>query len=352
MKMNTKDRINLVTFIILLFVGPVYCYFKLRFAGDAMVLPDQMSEPTNWLDLVLGLSLAFIIVYIPDFFATLLRNYYPGRQDNFKRYLATLIFIIMFITAVIYSYMLLGEAIYKVQVPVGVFFDFFLICQIIPIFTTSLIESNYLSAQWEKEKTKRELLEKAHLQAQFEVLKSQINPHFLFNSFNTLAELINTNQKLATTFVQKLSNIYRFVLENRTNEIVEFKDELKLFKSYLFLMQIRFGDNLHIHWNIPDDKKSFGIVPMTSQMLLENAIKHNIISKEKPLNISVELDGKNTLVFKNDLQRKIDQSSRSTKTGLQNIMSRYQYVANQKIEVIENGKEFIVKVPLIKIEQL
>lgn len=198
----------------------------------------------------------------------------------------------------------------------------------------------------------RELLQKEHLQAQFEVLKSQVNPHFLFNSFNTLSELISSKPKLAIDFVQELSKIFRFVLENRSNEIVELNSELKLFKSYLFLMQIRFGDNLHINWNVPDEKKQFGIVPLTLQILLENAVKHNIISKDKPLHITVELDNGNRLIFRNNLQKKLDEKTVTTKIGLQNIMNRYKYVADEAIDIIETAKEFIVKVPLIKIEQI
>lgn len=321
--------------------------------GDAFPMPPATAQSTTWIDVVMFLTFPLIIVYIPDFFAHWMRKKCSNRKQNFSRYFILLAFIIIFIFIIFFIYKLSLMSIYGIeQLPLEFYIDFFLFCGIISIFSTSLIESNYLSAQWEKEVLKRERLEKEHLQAKFEVLKSQINPHFLFNSFNTLAELINNDQQLAITFVQKLSEIYRFVLQNRSNEIVELNDELKLFKSYLFLMQIRFGENLRIHWNVPEDKTQFGIIPLTSQMLLENAVKHNIISKDKPLNIYVELDENNTLIFKNDLQKKIYSTTSSTKTGLQNIINRYKYVADETIEIIETTTEFIVKVPLIKIEQL
>jgi len=198
----------------------------------------------------------------------------------------------------------------------------------------------------------RELLKKEHLQTKFEVLKSQVNPHFLFNAFNTLAELIHTDQKLATTFVQELSQIYRFALDNKSNDLVELSEELELFSSYLFLMQIRFGDNLRVSKSIPDDVSQFGIIPLTTQMLLENAVKHNIISRDKPLGITVELDADSCLVFRNTLQRRTDNSRASTKTGLNNIANRYKYLADETIEIVDNGKEFIVKIPLIRIEKI
>jgi sensor histidine kinase YesM len=352
MKMSSRHIINVATFLVYFVGSPIYCLLKLEFEGRDFPLAEIMAQPTTAADMIMGFAMALMVVYVPDLFAQWLRNKFPNRKQNLFRYFIMLLFLLIFIFMIVYFFKLISEMTVSADFPFSLFLDFFLLCEIIAIFSTSLIESNYLSEQWEKEVLKRELLEKEHLQAKFEVLKSQINPHFLFNSFNTLAELINWNQQLATTFVQELSGIFRFVLENRSNEIVELNDELKLFKSYLFLMQIRFGDNLRIHWNVPEDKTQFGIIPLTSQMLLENAVKHNIISKDKPLNIYVELDEKNTLIFRNDLQKKIDSTSSSTKTGLQNIINRYKYVADETIDIIETAKEFIVKVPLIKIEQL
>ncbi|MCA9733412.1 MAG: histidine kinase [Deferribacteres bacterium] len=356
MKLSTRQKINLVTFFIFVVAGPLYCLIKFELMLKYYSLPDklmqEMAVPIRWSDVWQIFLLAFLLVYTPDFFAQWLRRTFPKRTRNVTRYFLQLTFIGLFVFSVIYSFKQWGEASLGVELPLELFFDFFLICTITAIFSTSLIEMNYLSIQWEKEAVQRELLQKEHLQAQFEVLKSQVNPHFLFNSFNTLSELISSKPKLAIDFVQELSKIFRFVLENRSNEIVELNSELKLFKSYLFLMQIRFGDNLHINWNVPDEKKQFGIVPLTLQILLENAVKHNIISKDKPLHITVELDNGNRLIFRNNLQKKLDEKTVTTKIGLQNIMNRYKYVADEAIDIIETAKEFIVKVPLIKIEQI
>ena len=356
MKLNTRQKINLVTFLIFIVAGPVYCAIKFDLMLQYYKLPDallkELATPLRWTDLWQVVVFAFLLVYIPDFFAQWLRRTFPKRKQNFMRYIFQLLFISLFLTSVFYIFKTAGDIETGLEFPVEIFFDFFLMCGIAALFSTSLIEMNYLTIQWEKEAVQRELLEKEHLQAQYQVLKSQVNPHFLFNSFNTLTELINENPTLATKFVQELSKIYRFVLENRSNEVVELQDELRLFKSYLYLMQIRFGDNLHIDWNVPEASNNFGIVPLTSQMLLENAVKHNIISKDKPLHISVELDEDNNLVFKNNLQKKIDNEAVSTKTGLQNIMNRYKYVADEAIDIIETAKEFTVKIPLIKIEHV
>lgn len=350
MKVNNRKKINLAAYLLLVVGGPLYCFAKAKLLNDAR----WGVEIGSWrfVDTLIALSFAAIIIFIPDFLANWLRKKLPQRRLNFLRYSILLVFIIVFIFMIFYSFYWMGNQIGDMEFPLGLFIDFYLITTIIAVFAASLVESNYLSEQWEKETLKREMLEKEHLQAQFEVLKSQVNPHFLFNCFNTLAELINSDRQLATKFVQELSRVYRFVLDNRSNEIVELNNELKLFKSYLFLMQIRFGDNLRIHWNIPEDKTQFGIIPLTSQMLLENAVKHNIISRDKPLNIYIELDENDTLIFRNDLQKKIDSTSSSTKTGLQNIMNRYKYVADEAIEIRETANEFIVKVPLIRIEKL
>lgn len=353
MKMNTRNRINLITFIMLTLGGPIYCTFKFHLMTDTFPYLSEQFQSWRWYDTLELLAFAAILIYVPDFFASWLRKKLPQPKHNILRYLILLASIILFILTILFTFSLLGpESSDSNEAPLSVYFDFFLICVILVIFAASLVESSYLSEQWKKEALQRERLEREHLKAQFEVLKSQINPHFLFNSFNTLAELIESDQRLATTFVQELANIYRFVLENRANDVVELKDELKLFKSYLFLMQIRFGDNLRIHWNVPDEQTHFGIIPLTSQMLLENAVKHNIISKDKPLNIYIELDENETLVFKNDLQKKKNCEAASTKTGLQNIVNRYKFVADETIDIIETATDFVVKIPLIKIEQL
>ena len=210
-------------------------------------------------------------------------------------------------------------------------------------FYTKLIHSNR-----EKERLQRE-----NIKSQLEGLKSQVNPHFLFNSLNTLSHLIPEDPDKAVNFVQKLSKVYRYILEIRDRRVIQIAEELEFLHSYIFLLKERFGENVQISCNIPVEYLQEKIVPLSLQILLENAIKHNIISRSKPLHIEVFIeDDKNPkhrpkLIVKNNLQKK-NQIATSTKLGLENIKSRYHFFTEQPVDVITTTESFIVALPLIQ----
>jgi two-component system, LytTR family, sensor kinase len=195
-----------------------------------------------------------------------------------------------------------------------------------------------------------EQLKQANLQSQLETLKNQVNPHFLFNSLNTLTALIPEDPALAVRFVQKLAKVYRYILEIRELQTVSLADELSALRAYTFLLQIRFGDNLHIHFDLPADRLCDQVVPLSLQMLVENAVKHNVISTHRPLTIRVFLR-KDRLIVQNNLQRKgqtePDAADESTGLGLQNIRNQYQLLAGERVDVIVTTQQFAVSLPLL-----
>jgi LytS/YehU family sensor histidine kinase len=191
----------------------------------------------------------------------------------------------------------------------------------------------------------REMLKRESLKAQLDALKTQVNPHFLFNNLNTLSALIPENPKQAINFVQQLSKVYRHILEVRDEQSISLNEELEVMKAYAFLLKTRFGNNLEIKIEIPAEKMISHIVPLSLQILMENAIKHNIVSSEKPLHIEVStISGR--LVVSNTLQRK-NQLSESTGIGLDNIRNRYKLLSNRLVEVKQNNSNFIVSIPLL-----
>jgi LytS/YehU family sensor histidine kinase len=190
------------------------------------------------------------------------------------------------------------------------------------------------------------ILERQNVECQLEGLRNQVNPHFLFNSLNTLVYLIPENPDKAIRFVQKLSKVYRFVLESRDAKIIPLSEELEFLNAYTYLLKERFGDNLHIHIEDLTSEASSGIVPLSLQMLFENAIKHNIISQEKPLYIDV-FTKNDHLYIQNNNQKK-NQVSDSTGVGLQNICDRYRMLTDQEIIIDVNDRFFSVALPLIK----
>jgi LytS/YehU family sensor histidine kinase len=197
--------------------------------------------------------------------------------------------------------------------------------------------------------SEQERLKRENIQTQLESLKSQVNPHFLFNSLNTLSQLIPEDQDLAVKFVQKLSRCYRYILEINNKETISLREELDFMASYLFLLEIRFGENLKMHIRVPEDRMDERIVPLTIQLLLENAIKHNVVSTQHPLVVELFVE-KGHLVMKNAYKPK-SQPVASTGIGLKNIRNRYSYLTNLEVEVLHSQTHFTVAVPLLKIAQ-
>jgi len=192
-------------------------------------------------------------------------------------------------------------------------------------------------------------LQKENLQSQFDVLKQQVNPHFLFNSLNVLTSLIKLEPDLAEKFSEHLSKVYRYVLENKDNELVDLNTELVFLDAYIFLLNIRFVNKLHVNINIPDSKRSYQVIPLAMQLLIENAIKHNIMSKSNPLQIDIFIDNKNFLNIVNNLQERPSQIV-STGVGLKNIQNRYLLLNNTEPVFEKTKTHFIAKVPLVKID--
>jgi len=217
---------------------------------------------------------------------------------------------------------------------------------IVVITILTVVElSVFLLEKWRFSLAELERFKKENAEFQFESLRSQVNPHFLFNSLNTLASLIYSDKEKAEIFIRELSDVYRYVLDNRGKELIQLNRELQVARSYLFLLGLRFEKNLEVKWEIDDEADRKMIAPLTLQLLIENAVKHNIVSKKKPLTISIQALDK-LLIVKNNLQRK-DIKEYSSKLGLKNIQSRYGFLSAGEVEVIETDSEFIVKVPLI-----
>lgn len=213
------------------------------------------------------------------------------------------------------------------------------------IMVIAIYESIYFMSELRKSVQQQESLKRESLDAQLNALKTQVNPHFLFNNLNTLASVIPENPEKGVAFVQQLSKLYRHILDVRDETSIPLRAELDVLKAYVFLLKTRFGDNLEVNIQVPDEKLTQKIAPLSLQILMENAIKHNIVSSTRPLNI--ELFTKNgSLLVSNNLQVK-NQLNESTGLGLDNIRNRYNLLCNRNIEVTNNGNSFTVSVPLL-----
>ncbi len=181
--------------------------------------------------------------------------------------------------------------------------------------------------------------------AQFESLKSQIDPHFLFNSLNVLSSLIEENPEQAQRFTTSLSKIYRYVLEQKDKEMVSVEEELSFAKTYMNLLKMRFENSLSYELQSQNCFLPAKVIPLSLQLLLENTVKHNIVSEQKPLQIRIYFE-KEYLVIQNNLQKKNALSDRKG-VGLQNIINRYKILTTKEVHVEESTQFFTVKIPLL-----
>ncbi len=222
--------------------------------------------------------------------------------------------------------------------------DFIFNALVITFLISFFLHGREFLLRWKESAVEAERYQKENAMAQYESLKSQVDPHFLFNSLNVLTNLVYEDADKSAKFIKQLSEVYRYVLETRSKELVSLEEEMKFVNAYLFLQQIRFGDKLIIQNKLNGQK---GLVPpLVVQMLVENAIKHNTISEEHPLTITIsQKDG--SIVVENNLQKRMGLSEDSTGIGLNNTRKRYEFLSEKKMEVEEKEGKFRVTIPLL-----
>ena len=220
------------------------------------------------------------------------------------------------------------------------------------LLITFMISSIYASVaffiQWKANLVKAQSLEKANLEARYETLRNQVNPHFLFNSLNTLLMMVSDNQA-AAKYVESLSDFMRYMLNTRDKEAVLLRDELKIARQYIFIQQSRFGGKLSVTFDVPESSFHYAIPPLSLQMILENALKHNVVSKDNPLVVKIFIENNEYLVIENNIQPKIEKEP-STGVGLENISNRYLYLTGKSVIIKNENGAFIVKLPLFEKE--
>ncbi|MBB6611646.1 histidine kinase [Pontibacter sp. Tf4] len=256
--------------------------------------------------------------------------------------LISLVFCLVFVYGPTFI-LLPGAEILPIRVRLG-----FVVGAIISLFFYYFVERDRKIKQLQAEHLRAEQLQKENFRTQLESLKNQVNPHFLFNSLNVLHSLIYIDADKAAAFLSQLAEVYRALLQTGDKQLIPLKQELVLANAYISLMQTRFGDNVQFTMDIPDSCLRLELPPTSLQMLLENAIKHNGSTTQKPLLIHISATH-DTLVVKNNLQSRLEETA-SNKVGLQNILSRYSYLTDRQVIIEQSENEFIVKLPLLHVE--
>ncbi|NDI99819.1 Pr2TM family membrane protein [Flavobacterium sp. LaA7.5] len=219
------------------------------------------------------------------------------------------------------------------------------VAMIITLIMSMLVHIFYFYKRYQENRVKQQKIIAGTASAKFETLKNQIDPHFLFNSLNVLSSLIEENPDSAQRFTTSLSKVYRYVLEQRDKELVSVQEELAFAKTYMNLLKMRFENSISFEMLDTTTNPEAKVVPLSLQLLLENAIKHNIVSQQKPLRIKI-FEEKGYLVVQNDFRKKEVLNSRKG-VGLQNIVSRYDIITNRKVIIEQTQEYFTVKLPIL-----
>jgi two-component system, LytTR family, sensor kinase len=275
-----------------------------------------------------------------------LNRHLPYESGITRRIIIQLITNLLFV----YSFRWLLIALFRNQIPVEITRLMTLIILMVDGLLTMAINGWFIGRhffeEWKKALLRTERLQKERSVVQFENLKNQLNPHFLFNSLTSLNSLIFENQPLASQFLQQLSKVYRYLLQNKEKELVSLETEMQFIENYIFLLKTRFSGSLDIVLDIDELSRTRQIVPVTLQILIENAIKHNVVNEASPLTVQI-FTRDNFLYVRNNLQRK-KIIEHSNKVGLENMQLLYSYLSPEPVAILEDEHSFTVKIPLLE----
>jgi len=271
----------------------------------------------------------------------------PWKTDSVLRLITELFSIILITVPIVTGGMLiLYDGLWEMDIWGAPLMMYTIFSLPISILIAVFVNADTLIQDWKQSILRTEMLEKQALMAQFNALQLQLSPHFLFNNFNVLHALIDEDPKQATSYLQSMSEVFRYILRKQENEMVPLADELRFARHYIFMLGIRFGENLRTKIDIVLDPPVF-IPPATLQILIENAIMHNEISSDHPLTLQLNRLGSDYLEVSNTLQPKIVRHTGAS-VGLKNITDRYSFLTDRNIVIEKTTSSFVVRVPLLE----
>jgi len=304
---------------------------------------------TSFVNLLMAYAITASVSASVIFSIPLLDSYFPWEKGIWKRIITEFFYTnavaVLSITLINTMIFFLGLSLfpYKDHMIQGI-----VTAIVLNLFLTTFYEGIRLFSRWKHSLIESERLEKEKIASRFEALKNQVNPHFLFNSLNTLSSLIYTDTARAEVFIDEFASIYRYVLENKDRFLVSLKEEIDFIKSFIYLLNIRFGDGLNVNIRISGEVLKHTLPTLSLQLLVENAIKHNIVTRDRPLEVSITTEDANILVT-NNLQPR-EEPTEGTGIGLENLKQRYELLTDLKPVFIVENEHYIAKLPLIQPE--
>lgn len=313
-----------------------------------------------WKETLFLLVYSIAITEVSLWLSTVLNKWIPWDKSAIKRVIVQVLlligltFIIFFIVNLLYVLLIPNASHEIIDLETKIDLWQSLVISINMGIMISAIHTGYfLISNWKKSmmdagelRLRAEKLERIASQAELESLKMQLDPHFLFNNFSTLSELVIEDQKIAVKFIDNLASVYRYMLSNVRKDVVGILDEVRFVESYFFLIQERMGTKVQLDIQLEEEYYSTcTVAPLALQLLVENAVKHNKASKETPLYIVISIVDDYLQVCNNKQRLMVELPS--SKVGLNNIIERYRLLSDQKVEIIDTEAFFIVKLPLL-----
>jgi sensor histidine kinase YesM len=325
------------------------------FFGISIPVISGMINGQNFSNLQVKISflytilIAFVIWHGNRYLHYSIRSYFDWINKPIQK-IAVLVMSLIFYTVPVSVLMLVGWYNIFTNGPVNwnIVTESTLIILVAVIFITHVYETAFMVKETESEMIKNEQLVRAKAEAELEALKNQIDPHFIFNSLNTLSHLIEENPAKAKQFNDNLADVYRYILQNKARDLVLLQEEMDFLNNYFSLLRIRFEKAVQLKISIDEEALSqFLVPPISLQILAENAIKHNELSETFPLLLEIELKGEELIVHNRVRPKTLHRTS--SRIGLKNLRERYKLTTNKEISIIEEANEFTVNLPILKI---
>ncbi len=293
------------------------------------------------------IGIAFIVWQGNRYLLFTLRSYFNWFNHPMRK-IGALLLVIPFYTVPISVLLLIGwyHIFLDGNINWSTVMETTLIILLAVVFIVHVYETVFLVKESESEMLLNAQLQRARAEAELEALRNQIDPHFVFNSLNTLSHLIDSSPKKARLFNDNLAEVYRYILQNKNSDLVLLREEFNFLRNYFSLLEIRFGNALQLETSIDDSAlDSFLLPPISLQLLMENAIKHNEFSRQHPLLVRIERSG-DAIIFSNDTTKlRMDRTSNGI--GLKNLSERYRIITAKNIEIKDAAGYFTVKLPLL-----
>lgn len=312
--------------------------------------PDNGPEDIGWFHaLLISLIEWTVLLEVNRQGMLLARRHYPRLNQTRKRILLELSWFVVatIIQRVTVTYIYDVTQFWGYPLPGGTYWVTTLVSFLFTLPIAAIYEGQHLYRQWWATYYEAEQLKKENLQSQLDSLKAQINPHFLFNSLSTLLSLVTEDARQAERFIEELASVYRYVLQTNEQPLTTLDNELQFIRAYFNLLQMRFGRSVELDVQTDERLNSFLIPPLTLQLLVENAVKHNVALPSRPLLIRIYTDEANNLFVVNTLRKKQNVVP-SNRTGLANITTKYRLLKQPEVVVRQTPDCFQVIIPLIE----